>query len=276
VRFDTVVFTDSASLAALSCFSRLKAERDLGRKTLLIALVDTTGADAIAARGLATVKPFEDVEGAGSSGQPWRERLAVTTNRLDPRHLMAPLGLLGAPQTGEYFKTLRLNLSVNPGRDLLFFEERPHCLVPESVPLRLAAMGVRLPPVSPLPAPSGYASFALRVVTGIGVPPIFGTLKERARLARQARALFREASDWDSQRALGPKLQPVIEPWRQGDSDDLFDLAKDLGQEGRLGSKEAFNRRMSRHAAAAKSPVPVERYWLSLPGSESDPVSGGY
>ena len=47
MKFDSVVFADRASLAALSCFSRLKAERNAGRETLLITLIDSNGADAI-------------------------------------------------------------------------------------------------------------------------------------------------------------------------------------------------------------------------------------
>jgi hypothetical protein len=275
VRFDTVVFADRASIAALSCFSRLKSERDAGRKALLISLVDSTGAEAIAERGLATARRFEDVEddndGPGPS-KPWRERISVAVRRLGPKHVMAPLGLLGAPQMIDYFSTLRAALSVDPGRDLLFFEERPQCLVPESVLLRLAAMGVRLPPLSQLRAPRRYAPFVVRLVTGLGLPPVFGGLGERSRMSRSVRKAFKEAADWDPYRSLGPKLQPVAEPWSEEESDDLFALAAELGQETGLGSRKAFKRRMARHAASAGSRTPIERYWLSLPGgAEADP-----
>ncbi len=272
------MFADSASLAALSCYSRLRSARDTGRKSLLVALVDSTGAEVIEARGLGAVRRFEEVEAdPGASSQPWRERISVVIRRLGPRHVMVPLGLLGAPQAIDYFKTLRSALSVDPGRDLLFFEERPHCLVAESVRLRLAGLGVRLPPASPLRSPRRYGFFALRLLTGLGVPPIFGGLRDRARLSASLRTSFREAALWDPQRALGPKLQPVIEPWRDGDSTDLFALAADLGLEERLGSKKAFGRRMARHAEGAGNRTPMERYWLSLPGeADADPISDSY
>ena len=275
MRFDSVVFADSASLAALSCFSRLKSARDAGGKSLLVPLVDSSGAEVIRAHGLGEVRRFEDVEDdPAAASQPWRERLAVVIRRLGPRHVMVPLGLLGAPQAIDYFKILRAVLSVDPGRDLLFFEERPHCLVAESVRLRLGGLGARLPPASQLRSPRRYGAFALRLVTGIGVPPIFGGLRERSRLSASLKASFRDAADWDPQRALGPKLQPVVEPWDEGDSTDLFALAADLGLDSRLGSKKAFRRRMARHAAGAGSKTPMERYWLSLPGeAEAESIS---
>ncbi len=276
MKFDSVVFADRASLAALSCFSRLKAERNAGRETLLIALIDSNGADAIAARGLGTVRGFEEVEaeGAGSgAAQPWRERVSLIIRRVGPRHVMAPLGLLGAPQAIDYFRVLRGAMSVDKGRDLLFFEERPNCLVPESVPLRLAAKGVHLPPASQLRAPRRYTPFVLRLLSGLGVPPVFGGLRERSRLSRSLRKAFKEAADWDPHRALGPKLQPVAEPWSEEDSSELFALAAELGQDSSLGSKKAFKRRMRRHAAGAGSRTPIERYWLSLPSaSDTDPI----
>ena len=201
----------------------------------------------------------------------------MVIRRLGPRHVMAPLGLLGAAQALDYFHTLRAVLNVDPGRDLLFFEERPHCLVAEAVPLRLAGLGARLPPASHLQSPRRYGFFALRLLAGIGVPPIFGGLRERSGLSSSLRPSFRDAADWDPQRALGPKLQPVIEPWSDGDSADVFALASELGLEGRLGSKKAFRRRMTRHATGAGSKTPIERYWLSLPGeADADPISDSY
>lgn len=277
MKFDSVVFADSASMAALSCFSRLKSERDAGRKALLLTLVDAAGAEAIAGRGLGTVLRFEDVEAEGAGfnpAQPWRERLSVVIRRLGPKHVMAPLGLLGSPQAIDYFTALRAALSVDQGRDLLFFEERPQCLVPESVPLRLSTLGVRLPPATRLRRPRRYAPFLLRLVTGLGVPPVFGGPRERFWLSRSLYTAFKEAADWDPQRALGPKLQPVVEPWREDDSSELFALAAEMGLESRLGSRKAFNRRLLRHAKGAGSRAPIERYWLSLPNAAGPDVIG--
>ena len=272
--FDSVVFADSASVAALSCFSRLRSERDAGRKTLLLPLVDASGAGAIRERGLAEVSLLEGPDPKGPA-QAWREHFSVTIRGLGVAHVMAPLGLLAAPRVVDYFGTLRAALSVDKGRDLLFFEERPECLVPEAVLLRLSGMGARLPPVSPLRSPRRYSSFSLRLLSGIGVPPIFGGFRERSRLRSSLKTAFREAADWDPQRALGPKLQPVIEPWPESASAEFFALAEVLGVESRFGTAKAFKRRMSRHAASSGSRTPIERYWLSLPGPvESDPISG--
>ena len=266
--FDSVVFADSARIAALSCFRRLKMERDSGRKSLILVLNDSGGAEVIEDQGLGSVRRFDDVEieaGAVKTGSAWRERFALVVRRMGADHVMAPLGLLGAPQAVDYFKTLRSALSIDKSRDLLFFEERPHCLVPEAVPLQLASKGVRLPPASQLRSPRRYGPFVLRLTSGLGVPPIFGGLAERSKLARGLKQAFREASDWDPQRALGPKLQPVVESWTEQDSIDLFALAAQLGVETSLGSRSAFKRRMARLAASAGSRLPIERYWLSLP-----------
>ena len=271
--FDSVVFTDSASLAALSCFSRLQAERDAGRRSLILALVDTSGAEDISSRGLAEVRALADVSGPGPA---LRERIAVEIRRHNPRHVAAPLGLLGSTPSLDYFAALRATLNVDKGRDLLFFEERPHCLVPEAVPLRLAALGVRLPPASELRSPRRYGPFRLKLVLGL-VPPIFGTLGQRWRLSGSLRPAFRDALDWDPHKALGPKLQPVIEPWRETTSVELFDLAGAIGLSAELGSARAFARRMIRHAASGGIRTPMERYWLSLPGAqEPDPASDSY
>jgi len=277
--FDSVVFADRASLAALSCLSRLRSEREAGRKTLIVALVDADGADAVSARGLASVQLFDAVEAAGEHADPsapWRERLSIVIRRLGVRHVMAPLGVLAAPQAIDYFVALRAALHVDKGRDLLFFEERPYCLVPEAVPLRLSALGIRLPPVSVLRTPRGRTAFTLRLMTGL-TPPLFGGLGERWRLSRSLKQAFKEAAEWDPHRALGPKLQPATEPWRDADTAELFDLAGALGESARLGSAKAFKRRMARHAALSGSRVPIERYWLSLPGApDSGPVSDSY
>jgi hypothetical protein len=274
LRFDSVVFADTAHLAALSCFSRLKGDRIAGRRTLLVTLGDSTGAEAIRDRGLGSVRRFEDVESEGdgmSRHLPWRERIALMVRRLGPTHVLAPLGLLGAPQSVNYFDTIRGALSVDRGRDLLFFEERPHCLLPEALPICLAAKGVRLPPAVQLRSPRRHLTFALKMVTGIGVPPIFGRMAERVRLSRALKSAFREAADWDPHRALGPKLQPVVEAWRDDDTGELFALAAELGREECLGSPRSFKRRLTRHASSAGSRTPVERYWLSLPNTgESD------
>lgn len=272
MEFDSVVFADSACSAVLSCFARLKSDRDAGRRTLVVALVDASGSDVIQSTGLATVRPFNEA-GAAASPQPWRERLSVTIRGLGASHVMAPLGLLASPRLIDYFSLLRAALNVDNGRDLLFFEERPECLVREAVLLRLSTLGIRLPPASHIRSPRRYGIFALRLITGLGVPPVFGGLRQRLRYARSMRTAFRDAVDWDPQRALGPKLQPVAVPWTETDSIALFILAAALGQDRRFGSARAFRRAMSRHAADAGSRTSVERYWLSLPGPLAhDPV----
>lgn len=277
--FDTVVFADRASLAGLSCLSRLRSEREAGRKTLMVALVDADGAEAVSASGLASVQHFDEVEAAGEHADPsapWRERLSIVIRRLGVRHVMAPLGILGAPQAINYFAVLRAALHVDKGRDLLFFEERPYCLVPEAVPLRLSDLGIRLPPVSVLRTPRGRTAFTLRLMMGL-TPPLFGGLGERWRLSRSLKQAFKEAGDWDPHRALGPKLQPVTEPWGDADTAELFELAASLGESARLGSAKAFKRRMARHASLSGSRAPIERYWLSLPGApDSDPAADSY
>ncbi len=276
MRFDSVVFSDTAHLAALSCFSRLRSERASGHRTLVIPLVDTSGAGVIENRGLGLVRTLAQLEAEGVStepARPWRERIAVLIRALGPKHVLAPLGLLGAPQSIDYFGVVRGAMAVDKGRDLLFFEERPHAQVPEALPLRLGALGVRLPPASRLLSPRGYWRFVLRAIPGSGFPPIFGRLGDRFRMARALKRSFREVKEWDAHRALGPKLQPVIEPWSPEETAELFVLAAEMGREDGLGSRKAFNRRMVRHASSAGLRAPIERYWLSLSNADQkDPA----
>jgi hypothetical protein len=272
LKFDSVVFADDASTAALSCFARLISERESGRKTLIVPLENAAGADAVEGRSLAIVRRFDDVEtheGGAGPGRPIRERFAVLIRKLGPKHVLAPIGLLNAPRSIDYFGALRDAMSVDKGRDLLFFEERPQALIPEATPLRLGGLGVRLPPASRLRLARAFGSFRARLITGIGVPPIFGGLRERGRFSETIRSAFRETADWDPFRALGPKLQPLTEPFRDSDIAELFALAAELGVETGLGSKKAFRRRLARIASGAGSDTFVERYWLSLPSEES-------
>ena len=268
--FDSVLFADTAATAALSCFSRLATGRDSGQRALIVALCDAHGADAIRACGLAEVRLFDEVErenGLGSA-EPWRERLSVLVRKLGATHVLAPLGLLGASQSIDYFPLLRAALRVDKARDLLFFEERPQCLVPELLMIRLAALGARLPPATVLRSGRRYLPFALRLVTGLGIPPIFGGAKERFRLGRSVRPAFKDAQEWDAQRALGPKVQPVSEGWREQDAAEFFALSAELGESARMGSSKVFKRRLARHAATAGKRMPIERCWLSLPSAE--------
>lgn len=268
MRFESVVFADTAPTAALSCLARLSADKQAGRRTLVLTLAGAPEGTAIVERGLAEVRAFGEVEGAngaGDPGRPWRERIAVVIRRLDPRHVLAPLGLFGASPSIDYFKTLRSAMSVDRGRDLLFFEERPHCLVAEAVPLRLAGLGVRLPPASELRSPRRFLPFALRFLFSWSLAPTYGGLAARARLVQGLKSAFQEAADWDPGRALGPKLQPVVDPWPEELTPELFTLASELGVEERLGSRKSLRRRMGRHARRGGRKTPIERYWLSLP-----------
>ena len=267
VKFDSVVFADRAATAALSCLSRLASDRDSGRRALIVALTDARGAEAIAAHRLGDVRAVEGLERENGlrSDQPWLERLSLLIRKLGPTHVLAPLGLLGASPSIDYFSLLREALRVDQGRDLLFFEERPQCLVPESVGIRLAGLGAQLPPATIFRPGRRYTPFAIRLVTGLGIPPIFGGLKERWRLCGSVRPAFEDVKEWDPLRALGPKVQPMTGGWRDQDTGELFALAGELGEGAPLGSRNAFRRRAARHAASAGKRTPIERYWLSLP-----------
>ncbi len=270
MKFDSIVFADRAATAALSCLSRLASARDAGQTALILPLGDAQGSAVIEARGLGQVRRVDEVELENDlrSDQPWRERIAVLVRRFGPTHVMAPIGLLGAAQSIDYFSVLRTALTVDKGRDLLFFEERPQCFVREAVGIRLAGLGARLPPATVLRSGRKYATFAIRLVTGFGIPPIFGGIKDRWRLSKVVRPVFADAREWDPLRALGPKLQPVFEAWREKDTDELFALAAGLGESGGFGSRKAFRRRLAGHAASAGKRAPFERYWLSLPEAE--------
>jgi len=272
--FDSLVFADTAVEAALSCFGRLKAEKAAGRRSLIVTLVDGDGAESIARRGLGTVARFEEIAPAAGPGNPQalRERLSMVIRQIGPRHVLAPIGLLGTSRSIDYFGLLRAAMSVHKGRDLLFFEERPHCLVAEAIMLRLSFLGARLPPASELRSPRRHLAFTLRLLVGF-TPPLFGGARERFRVARAQRTAFREAADWDPHKALGPRLQPVMEPFPTEDADDIFAFAGELGCATAMGPPNSFKRRMLRHAASGGSRTPIERYWLSLPGGdEADPV----
>ena len=270
MKFDTVVLADTASTAALSCLSRLVADREAGRRTLIAALVDTRGKDAIEGRRLAEVLKFADVEARLSldSTRPWTERSIVLVRKVGAKHVLAPLGLMGAASSIDYFDVLRDAFSIDKGRDLMFFEELPECLVPEAVPLRLASIGARLPPASVLKASRDYIPFAARLITGISIPPIFGGIRERWGLSRSMRDSFKDVREWDPFKALGPRVQPVSDPRPEGDVSEMLTLAAELGDEARLGSPKALRRRLTSHAVSAGRRTPIERYWLSLPESE--------
>jgi LmbE family N-acetylglucosaminyl deacetylase len=217
----------------------------------------------------ASYAAFESLTGrshpddAGVTGTA-AEALADLGHRSRARQVYVPLGV-GAHVDHRLCHEAALRcFESGDGRNVFLYEDRPEAFVRGAVRMRLGHLGARLPPGAVRAADdTSLAAFLLRFHVG---PSLRGDLKgwgERARGARVAARLWREARSWRPGKGLGPRLQPVIHP---ADSDALpavRALVSESAASARAGERMAIlASRYGRRLGAADH---AERLWLLLP-----------
>jgi len=188
--------------------------------------------------------------------------------RTEARSLYVPLGVGGHVDRRVAHEAGLRGVPPRPGRNVFFYEERPEALVPGAVRLRLAEIGARLPPAALNVAREGsLARFLYRYITVPQRRAARGGMFERLLCTRLAGRAWMAARVWQPQRALGPRLQPVLQPV-EGDS-----LAAIRGMLHAERARRRVPGRSAHRLLAFDSDYArrlggrdhLERYWLLLP-----------
>lgn len=285
-RYDTLFIAPHGDDVGLACPGRLLSESESGRRALVLALYAPVEDDSAPARSLRALGA--DYVAAGLAPAPDRvtgeqdDALAEAAHllteigpRVQPMHVYAPLGLGGAPDHQLTFEASLRAFGGEAGRNLFLYEERPEAFVPGAVRTRLALLGARLPPGA---AKAPERASLLRHLWRVGEPQrLRGEPRSLgARLAARVEAWrrLRLAAPWNPQRALGPRLHPIVHVC-DGDTRDRAQAAAHLllpkDRKGRSRAAERFNSRASGQAKRLGAVYHAERFWLVLPSGDGLP-----
>jgi len=211
------------------------------------------------------------VSGRFAEDDVWLAKLVALLDdlarRVKPQHVYFPLGVDGDIDHRLCHEAALSVFSGGEGRNVFLYEERPQALAPGAVRLRLAWLGAHLSTASAILAErSGLAPFLFRICAW----PRLGCDRsgERLSYARHVLSQWREARAWRPEKALGPRLQPLLHPVA---AEDEVQAVRDLAQTcasrfpALFGGRARFMRLASRHAARLGARTWMERYWLLLP-----------
>jgi hypothetical protein len=282
--YDCVYLAARAADVVRSCAGRIEAERARDLRVLVVGVFD--GADAEAAlEGLLALKGV-DAAFARLPSAPERHpthraflsrvsaalpededclrelavRLEDLCRRVRAENVYAPLGVGGdIDRRLTHEAALQIFMS-GAGRNVFLFEERPHALVPGAIRLRLAELGAQLPPA---------------VATTLGRSPLLKYLLmtqrlrdegprglvERARWAWRSLGTRSSATSWRPEKALGPRLQPLLQ-------DAPADTAPAWRADADPRDVQRLARWGARYAKILGRTDLVERYWRLLPPRE--------
>ena len=193
------------------------------------------------------------------------EELALQTKT---RHVYLPLGADGHVDHRICHEAGLRALHDVTGRNVFFYEERPQALLPGAIRMRLGALGARLPPAA---ADVRDDASLTRVAISFNLAPFLAAerlgLLERARATGRVAAGYRAARAWNPGRALGLRLQPVLETMEAAEFEGLLGVLSSAEPRiaARFGSRERLAREAGRYAKKLAGRAYVERYWLLLP-----------
>jgi hypothetical protein len=211
---------------------------------------------------------FERADLDGEAFEALVRVLADVGPRVRCRQVYVPLGIGGHIDHRLVHEAALQVLPEEPGRNLFLYEERPEAFAPGAVRVRLGLLGARLPPGAVDAAErAGLTRYLLRV---LAAPSLRGDLRgfsDRVTSYGPAAGEWRSARGWNSHKAFGPRLQPVV---HVSDS-EVASAALALGAEllPALGSRRRASERWRAAATAYArklgSAEHAERYWLLLP-----------
>lgn len=282
--YDCVYLAARTRDVVRSCAGRIEAERARGLRVLVVGLFDAEGdeatlADLLAARGVDAAfarmpaAPQRNPEHHGFLSRVSAARgedddglrdLAVLLDELRrsvrAENVYAPLGAGGDVDRRLVHDAALQVFTSGAGRNVFLFEERPHALVPGAIRVRLAQLGAHVP--SPVAATlrRGLLSKYVLGTQRVGDEGPRG-LVERARWAWQSVGIRRGATSWRPEKALGPRLQPLLQ---EAATDP--NTAWGVDPDARLAAR--WTRWGIRYAKELGRTEPVERYWLLLPPRE--------
>jgi hypothetical protein len=196
------------------------------------------------------------------------QQLMELALRTKARHVYLPLGANTHVDRKLTHDAGLRGLVETTGRNVFFYEERPQALLPGAIRTRLSELGARLPPAA---ANIRDDPSLARVALSFNRAPFLAAerlgLLERARATRRVAASYRAARAWNPGRALGLRLQPVLEAMDGPEFDGLLGVL--CNAEPRIddlfGSREQLARDAGRYAKRLAGRAYAERYWLLLP-----------
>jgi LmbE family N-acetylglucosaminyl deacetylase len=152
------------------------------------------------------------------------------------------------------------------GRNVFLYEERPDALVRGAVRMRLGQLGARLPPAAAgAAARTGLARFLLRFHLGPASRGDLAGWTDRLRATGMAARQWRLGRTWRPLKALGPRLQPVVDAAAPAALPAIRAVAA---------AGMPFDRMAARYAKQLGVRGYAERYWLLLPSWEGDGEAG--
>jgi hypothetical protein len=281
--YDVVYVSAHAHDAAASCFERMASERGRGLRALLVTLFPThgavTGCDADVFDVGLEPAPQREAEYRSLAGVLYRraradaeaiERSAWALNEVGHRtrakRVYVPLAVGGhADHRIAHEAGLRV-FHGDAGRDVYLYEDRPYALLPGAVRLRLAQIGVQLPPAAVGAARGpGALRLALALAGADHVREHCRGFGDRLACALWALEAGRQAKGWRPQRAFGPRLQPIVH-----DAPGPSSAPGRADRDALCGSAAATDL-AGAYAHGLGVPPGSERYWLLLP-SRADGV----
>lgn len=200
------------------------------------------------------------------------EALAHLGHHSCARQVYVPLGVGGHVDHRLCHEAGLRSFESGDGRNVFLYEDRPEAFVRGAVRMRLGHLGARLPPGAVRAADdTSLAAFLLRFHVG---PSLRGDLKgwgARARGARVAARLWREARWWRPGKGFGPRLHPIIHPADATALPAVRALVAESAASARAGMRMAVL--ASRYARRLGASDHAERLWLLLPGHEGSGTS---
>ncbi len=289
---DSLYVSPHADDAILSCSGRIVAERVRGDRVLLVTVFGPS-LEAAGPREAGLVARLDEIGVlrcdlglaiARDRDASYRSLAALATGwgeadqrclteatrllsdfgqRCRARHIYVPLAVGAHVDHRIACEAGRAVFRSGHGRNVFLYEERPESLVRGAVRVRLGQLGARLPPAAAEAAvASRLAPFLLRFHIGPEYRGDLAGFGDRLRATGVATRQWRQGRKWHPLRALGPRLQPVLDTAGL----DVLPRIRGLGafREDRL---EALAVRYARHLG---SPRHTERYWLLLPSRDQD------
>lgn len=275
----------------LSCAARLLSELEQGLRVTVVTVFGAAGSTRHAAAGAAFDRlgvrrvalglpeasdrhaSYTAFEALTGQSHPDDDRLTAVAedaladigHRSRARQVYVPLGVGGHVDHRVCHEAGLRSFDSGEGRNVFLYEDRPEAFVRGAVRMRLGHVGAQLPPGAARAADdTSLAAFLLRFHVG---PALRGDLKgwgERARGARVAARLWREARSWRPAKGLGPRLQPVIHPAEAAVLPAVRALVAESAASARAGERMADL--ASRYARRLGASGHAERLWLLLPG----------
>src|SRR5262249_3705353 len=176
-------------------------------------------------------------------------RLDEIGNRTRARHVFVPLAVGGHIDHRLAHEAALRVYRGGAERDGFLYEDQPYAFVPRALRIRLGQLGAWLPPAA-LPAARGASllRFLFRYRLSPQASAHLRGLRERLRCTGLAAGQWRQARVWRPQKALGLRLQPVVQAVEPGDVVSAA-TARPAGPAARCGSDVGFS-----HLAADYAP----------------------